>query len=170
MTRPKASAPSGRRIGRRAFLGAVPAAVVVGAAAPPAGAQAPPAAAAAAGRGQQTDANLRFGADALKGAEKIAGLEFTDAEEQMMLRGVNRNLESYEALRKLDIPLDTEPAITFRPYLPGKHPPPAGPRAKTLRVSAPARPRHLEPRGTRLPAGDGPGAARARPEGRRRPP
>ena len=39
---------------------------------------------------------------------------------QMALAGVNRNLDSYEQLRKLDVPLDTEPAITFRPYLPGK--------------------------------------------------
>ncbi|MCA1559851.1 MAG: amidase, partial [Acidobacteria bacterium] len=28
----------------------------------------------------------------------------------------------YEQLRKIDIPLDTEPALTFRPYLPGKKP------------------------------------------------
>ena len=139
MTERTPSTPSRRRIGRRAFLGAVPAAsLALGAAKPAAGAQGPPAAAATAGRGQQADANLRFGTDALKGAEKVAGLEFTDAEEQMMLRGVNRNLEGYEALRKLEIPLDTEPAVTFRPYLPGKHPPPAGPRARTLRLSTPA--------------------------------
>ena len=40
----------------------------------------------------------------------------------MALNSVNRNLDSYEQLRKLNIPLDTEPAITFRPYLPGKKP------------------------------------------------
>jgi len=128
----------GRRIGRRAFLGTVPAAVVAGAAAPALARQAtPPRAGAAPAGAQQAETPLHFGADALKGAEKVIGLEFKDAEEEMMLRGVNRNLDSYEALRKLDIPLDTEPAITFRPYLPGKRPPAAGPRARTLRVSAP---------------------------------
>ena len=39
---------------------------------------------------------------------------------EMALNRVNRNLESFEQLRKLDVPLDTEPAITFRPYLPGQ--------------------------------------------------
>ena len=71
----------------------------------------------------------KFGKDALKCAEQIDGLHFTDAEEEMALAGVSRNLDSYEQLRKLDVPLDTEPAITFRPYLPGKQPQPAGPRA-----------------------------------------
>ncbi|HJZ66621.1 MAG TPA: amidase, partial [Blastocatellia bacterium] len=33
---------------------------------------------------------------------------------------VNRNLSSYEALRKIDVPLDTEPATAFHPALPGK--------------------------------------------------
>src|SRR5438046_894525 len=60
--------------------------------------------------------------DALKGAEQIAGLKFTDAEEEMALAGVNRNLDSFDALRKIDIPLDTEPAFSFRPYLPGARP------------------------------------------------
>jgi hypothetical protein len=50
------------------------------------------------------------------------GVDFNEAEEQMALNSVNRNLDSYEQLRKLNIPLDTEPAITFRPYLPGRKP------------------------------------------------
>jgi Asp-tRNA(Asn)/Glu-tRNA(Gln) amidotransferase A subunit family amidase len=64
----------------------------------------------------------RVGKDALKCAEQIAGLRFTDAEEDMAVAGVNRNLDSYETLRKVEIPLDTEPAFAFRPYLPGKRP------------------------------------------------
>ena len=58
----------------------------------------------------------------LDAAESIFGVDFTEAEEQMALGTVNRNLESFEQLRKLNIPLDTEPAVTFRPYLPGKKP------------------------------------------------
>src|ERR1044072_6154809 len=38
----------------------------------------------------------------------------------MALPGVNRNLANYEALRKIEVPLDTEPAIAFHPALPGK--------------------------------------------------
>jgi Asp-tRNA(Asn)/Glu-tRNA(Gln) amidotransferase A subunit family amidase len=114
------------RLGRRSFLATLPAALAAGAAAPAAARQGPPQ-----GPAQQAP---RFGKDVLKSGEKLLGLEFTDAEEEMMLRGASRNLESYEALRKLDVPLDTEPAVVFRPYLPGKRPPAAGPRAKVLEV------------------------------------
>jgi Asp-tRNA(Asn)/Glu-tRNA(Gln) amidotransferase A subunit family amidase len=48
-------------------------------------------------------------------AEKLIGIELTDAQEAMALGGVNRNLDAYEANRKIDIPLDTEPAISFHP-------------------------------------------------------
>src|ERR1041384_6635359 len=48
-------------------------------------------------------------------AEKLIGIELTDAQEAMALSGVNRNLDSYETIRKIDIPLDTEPAIAFHP-------------------------------------------------------
>ena len=47
--------------------------------------------------------------------EKLIGIELTDAQEAMALGGVNRNLDAYEAVRKIDIPLDTEPAIAFHP-------------------------------------------------------
>ena len=56
------------------------------------------------------------------------------------LSGVNRNLDAFEQLRAIDVPLDTEPAVTFRPYLPGRKPKPgATPGAKikvTLQASA----------------------------------
>jgi len=48
-------------------------------------------------------------------AEKLIGIELTDAQEAMALAGVNRNLDSYETVRKIDIPLDTEPATAFHP-------------------------------------------------------
>ena len=51
----------------------------------------------------------------MRQAEKLIGIELTDAQEAMALGGVNRNLDSYETVRKIDIPLDTEPAIAFHP-------------------------------------------------------
>jgi Asp-tRNA(Asn)/Glu-tRNA(Gln) amidotransferase A subunit family amidase len=48
-------------------------------------------------------------------AEKLMGLEFTDAQEAMALPGVNRLLDNYETVRKIEVPLDTEPAIAFHP-------------------------------------------------------
>jgi hypothetical protein len=53
-------------------------------------------------------------------AEKLIGIELTEAQETMALEGVNRNLANYEALRQLKIPLDTEPAISFHPFFAGK--------------------------------------------------
>ena len=58
---------------------------------------------------------LRVTKDMMRQAEKLIGIEFKDAEEAMALPGVNRNLDSYETVRKIDIPLDTEPAIAFHP-------------------------------------------------------
>src|SRR5215510_15099279 len=58
--------------------------------------------------------------ETLRAAEQLIGIELTDEQEAMALSGVNRNLASYEALRKIDVPLDTEPAIAFHPAPPGK--------------------------------------------------
>jgi len=104
---------------RRRFLKAVPAAVAGGLAIP-----------AFAQQGQEQQ-NQRISKEMLDAAEKMLGVDFSDAEQEQALRGVNRNLETFETLRKIDIPLDTEPAVTFRPYLPGKEPKPgATPNAK----------------------------------------
>jgi Asp-tRNA(Asn)/Glu-tRNA(Gln) amidotransferase A subunit family amidase len=55
---------------------------------------------------------------ALAEAEKVAGLEFTDEEREAMVRGLNQNLRSYEALRALPIPNEVPPAVHFDPVLP----------------------------------------------------
>src|SRR5213593_3368570 len=62
---------------------------------------------------------LRITKDMMHNAEKLIGIELTDAQETMALPGVNRNLDSYEANRKIDVPLNTEPAIVFHPAMPG---------------------------------------------------
>jgi len=56
----------------------------------------------------------------LRQAEKLIGIELTDAHEAMALPSANTNLERYETLRKIEVPLDTEPATLFHPALPGK--------------------------------------------------
>ena len=58
---------------------------------------------------------LRITKEMMHQAEKLIGIELTDAQEAMALGGVNRNLDSYETIRKIDVPLDTEPAIAFHP-------------------------------------------------------
>ncbi len=69
---------------------------------------------------QPAPAAQKITKEMLEAAEQIIGVDLTDAHEAMALPGVNRNLASYEALRKIDVPLDTEPATTFHPALPGK--------------------------------------------------
>ena len=51
----------------------------------------------------------------LDAAERIMGLDFNDEEDEMALGRVNGNLRTYQSLRELDIPLDTEPALIFDP-------------------------------------------------------
>lgn len=63
---------------------------------------------------------LRVSKEMLRQAEKLIGIELSDAQEAMALQNVSTNLDRYEALRKIDVPLDTEPATWFHPALPGK--------------------------------------------------
>src|SRR5260221_8330748 len=64
---------------------------------------------------------LRITKDMMHNAEKVIGIELTDKQEDMALAGVNRSLDSFEVVRKMEVPLDTEPAIVFHPALPGFH-------------------------------------------------
>ena len=63
---------------------------------------------------------LRVTKEMLRGAEQLIGIEITDAHKQMALSNANNNLERYETLRKINVPLDTEPATWFHPAPPGK--------------------------------------------------
>ncbi|HXW08361.1 MAG TPA: amidase [Vicinamibacterales bacterium] len=110
------------RRGRRRFLTAVPAALAGGLAAP-------------ALTSKAQDPPPRIGTDVLDCGEKIFGIDFTDAEEERALNGVNQNLEHFERLRQIDVPLDTEPAVTFRPYLPGRKPKPGATPGARIRVA-----------------------------------
>jgi Asp-tRNA(Asn)/Glu-tRNA(Gln) amidotransferase A subunit family amidase len=57
--------------------------------------------------------------DNLKQSLGLLGLDFKDEQIDMMLPNVQRQLASFANLRKIDIPLDTDPAFTFSPVLPG---------------------------------------------------
>jgi Asp-tRNA(Asn)/Glu-tRNA(Gln) amidotransferase A subunit family amidase len=117
----KKSRSAGNPVARRRFLKTIPAAVAAGIAAPE--------------LVRTQEQPQRIAKETLDCSEKILGIDFTEAEEEQALRGVNRNLENFDQLRKFDIPLDTEPAVTFRPYLPGRKPKAgATPNAK-IRIS-----------------------------------
>jgi Asp-tRNA(Asn)/Glu-tRNA(Gln) amidotransferase A subunit family amidase len=57
--------------------------------------------------------------EALIGAEKVAGLEFTDDERELMLDGLQTLRESYETLREVPLDNSVSPALHFDPVLPG---------------------------------------------------
>lgn len=61
----------------------------------------------------------RVSKEMLHQALQLIGLGFTPQQEAMMLPAVNRNLANYEGLRKIAVPLDTDPAFRFDPRLPG---------------------------------------------------
>ena len=98
------------RLARRRFLAAVPAAMTAGLA--------------ARASAQEPQAAHRIGRSELECAEKIIGVDFSETQQDAALNAVNGNLRNFERLRQLPVPLDTEPAIAFRPYLPGRRPQP----------------------------------------------
>jgi len=56
--------------------------------------------------------------DMLTAALKVMGLEFSDAQLEMMLANANRALGTFGALRKIEVPQETAPAFTFTPNVP----------------------------------------------------
>ncbi|HEV7473044.1 MAG TPA: amidase family protein [Pyrinomonadaceae bacterium] len=118
--------PAAKSLDRRTFVKLVPALGVAAIAAPhlsPVSAQTPSPTASPTplASPSPTPAPLRVTKDMLRQAEKLIGIELTDAQEAMALSNASANLDRYEALRKIDIPLDTEPATLFHPVLPGRN-------------------------------------------------
>ncbi|MFZ0061471.1 MAG: amidase [Pyrinomonadaceae bacterium] len=114
----------GKEFNRRTFVKLVPALGVAAAAMPDIAtkslAQTPTPTPTPAPSPTPTPAPLRVNKEMMRGAEQLFGLELTDAHKQMALQNVNTNLERYETLRQIQVPLDTEPATLFHPALPGK--------------------------------------------------
>jgi Asp-tRNA(Asn)/Glu-tRNA(Gln) amidotransferase A subunit family amidase len=71
------------------------------------------------GRGPAPQTPQRVTKEMVVAALSTMGLQFTDPQLEMLLPAVNRQLASFQALRGIDIPLDTPPAISFSPVLPG---------------------------------------------------
>ena len=55
----------------------------------------------------------------LEDAERVAGLSFTPEERELMLRGLNEYLESYEAVRAVELPNRVPLPLVFNPVPPG---------------------------------------------------
>ncbi len=79
-------------------------------------------------------------------AEKVAGLEFTPEEREMMRQGLGRYLRAYAAIRDLHLPNDVPPALAFDPRVPGvvRRLDGAPAPLRLSRWPAPARPESVE--------------------------
>lgn len=67
----------------------------------------------------QEKKELKVNKEMIAEAEKLAGLAFKDEERELMLEGVNENLEKYEELHKITFDNAVAPALSFNPILPG---------------------------------------------------
>lgn len=67
----------------------------------------------------QSSKKLRITKAMLKDAEKLAGIEFTDEERDLMLDGINNHLDKFERMRKIPLENDIQPPLYFSPILPG---------------------------------------------------
>src|ERR1700754_588929 len=69
----------------------------------------------------QTEGNPAKGItiDMVIAAEKLAGVEFNDAQRKMLLEGVNTNLNRYVSLREIPLDNTVPSAMRFSPVLPG---------------------------------------------------
>lgn len=87
-------------------------------------------------------------AETIECAEKIPGLDFHSDEEVAMARGLNQNLTTYSRLRTVKIGPEIDPALVFKPNLPGQEPKgPSTPGAKITYSKPPMtlkRPANLE--------------------------
>ncbi len=92
--------------------------------------------------GQEQDPEISKGM--LARAEKLAGLEFTDEERELMLEGVNRNLSRYRDLREIDLTNNVHPALVFDPVLPGRTLPQERRAPRVTREDNVTRPTNLE--------------------------
>lgn len=115
---------------RRSFVKMLPALGVAGLASSRA-------AASPAQQPQQPQAPQRVTKDMVRAAEDLIGIELTDAHIEMALAGINTNLTNYENIRKVDVPLDTEPAISFHPSKPRKRVAARVGRIKASRIELP---------------------------------
>jgi Asp-tRNA(Asn)/Glu-tRNA(Gln) amidotransferase A subunit family amidase len=121
------------RQSRRRFLTAVPAAV---------------AGAVAARTYAQGTSTGPIKPSTIEAAESILGIDFHSEEETTIANALNNRLRTFQQLRQTSVPFDTELAVVFKPWLPGKAPKgPATPGAPIRHMKPPMslkRPANLE--------------------------
>ena len=80
----------------------------------------------------------------ISAAARVAGLEFTDEELDLMVEDLNGTRESYDELRTVEIPNSVVPALHFEPALPGARYPTESSVFRYTRPRGLERPANLE--------------------------
>lgn len=70
----------------------------------------------------QSGPKIRITREIVSAAEKIIGLEFTEAKNDSMLENLEKQLMSYESLRRISLPNEIPPALIFNPIPVDFHP------------------------------------------------
>ncbi len=77
-------------------------------------------------------------------AASLAGISIADEYQEMMVKGLNEQLESFEAIRKLALPNSVPPSLLFDPVLPGMKFSATKQALRMSRISAPSVPKNLD--------------------------
>ena len=86
----------------------------------------------------------RVTVDMVKAAARLAGLDFTDEEHQMVVRGVNQNLSRFESIRETSLDNSVPPPLYFNPVVPGLDVDRSSRPVRTSQVPNLQRPANLE--------------------------
>jgi Asp-tRNA(Asn)/Glu-tRNA(Gln) amidotransferase A subunit family amidase len=85
-----------------------------------------------------------FSRDTIAAAELLIGLSFTEAKRDSMIEGLNDRRKNYEAIRKIDLPNNISPALTFNPIPIGFSFDKSKKPFRSSQIAAIKRPRNLE--------------------------
>jgi Asp-tRNA(Asn)/Glu-tRNA(Gln) amidotransferase A subunit family amidase len=66
----------------------------------------------------EQEKNKKITKEMLADAERLAGLEFTEPERDLMIQGLNRQLQNYEKIRNIPLDNSVSPALKFHPTTP----------------------------------------------------
>ncbi|MEK6596973.1 MAG: amidase, partial [Gemmatimonadota bacterium] len=92
----------------------------------------------------QQQAPSRITREMVTSAETISGLTFTDDERDMMLRGLNGALTSFERIHAVSLPNSVPPALHFSPFPAGMAPPLVQARSPAREARSVVRPKSPE--------------------------
>ena len=92
----------------------------------------------------QEGQDRRVTLDMVVEASRLAGLDFTDEEHQMMVRGVNQNLARFESIRETSLDNSVPPPLYFNPLVPGQQVDRSSRPVRTSSVPDLQRPANLE--------------------------